>query len=66
MCNTTKKNYSVQTTSTTTNLAPLNAKLTIVYVELHTKNELTPAGQEYCASRLTVNLLMLPSVSNKG
>ena len=47
MCNTTKKNYSVQETSTTTNLTPLNAKLPIAYVVLYTTKQLPPAGEEY-------------------
>ena len=45
MCNTTKK--SVQAISTTTNLTQFNAKLTIVFVKLHTTTELPPAGKEY-------------------
>ena len=37
---------SVQATSTTINLTPLNATLPIVSVKLHTKTELTSAGKE--------------------
>ena len=47
MCNTKKKNYSVQETSTPTDLTPLNATLPIESVKLHTTYKLTPAGQEY-------------------
>ena len=47
MCNTTKKNYSVQDTSTTTLLTPLNATLPISPVELHATTKIRPAGKEY-------------------
>ena len=47
MCNTTKKNYGVQATSTTTTLTPLNTTLPIVPVELHKTKKLTLAGKEY-------------------
>ena len=40
-----KKNYSVQATSTTTSLTPLNATLPIAPVELHTTKKLLPAGK---------------------
>ena len=40
-----KQNYSVQATSTTTNLTPLNSTLPIATVESHTTNELPPAGK---------------------
>ena len=42
-----KQSYSVQATSTTTNLTPLNATLPIVLVELHTTKKLPPDGKEY-------------------
>ena len=42
MCNTTKKNYSVQDTSTTNHLTPLNTTLTIVPVDLHKTKQLPP------------------------
>ena len=45
MCNTTKKNYSVQATFTTTHLAPLNATLPITPVELNTTSKIPPAGK---------------------
>ena len=61
-----KQNYSFQATSTTTHLTPLNATLSIAYFKLHTTTELHPAGKSYFFSRLTVNVLMLPSVSNIG
>ena len=47
MWNTIETNYSVQATSTTTNLMPLNATLPIAYVELNTTNKLPPSGEEY-------------------
>ena len=42
-----KQNYSVQATSKTTYLMPLNATFPIEYVKLHTTTELPPAGKEY-------------------
>ena len=66
MCNTTKKKYSVQATSTTTRLTPLNTTLHISLVELHKTNQLTPAGKEYLCFRINKNILVLPSVSNHG
>ena len=42
-----KKNYSVQASSKTTRLTPLNTTLPIVPVELHTKKQLPPPGKEY-------------------
>ena len=47
MCNTTKKIYSVQATSTTTCLTSLNTTLPITYVELHKTKQLPPTGKEY-------------------
>ena len=47
MCNTTKTNYSVQATYTTTHLTPLNTKLHISPVELHKTKQLPPDGKEY-------------------
>ena len=47
MRNTTKKNYSVQDTSTTTGLKPLNTTLPLSPAELHTTTKLPPAGKEY-------------------
>ena len=47
MCNTTEKNYSVWSTSTSPRLKPLNTTLPIAPVELHTKNKLPPVGEEY-------------------
>ena len=41
------QNYSVQATSTSTNLKPLNDTLPILYVKLHTTTELPPSGKEY-------------------
>ena len=61
-----KQKYSVQDTSTTTCLTSLNATQPIAPVELHTTKQLPCAGKEYLFSRLTVDLLMLPSVSNHG
>ena len=40
-----EQNYSVQATSTTTHLTPLNATLTISSVKLHTTTELPPTGK---------------------
>ena len=57
-------NYSVQATSTTTQLAPLNATLPIETVGLHTITKLPPAGKEFFVFRLTENNLMQTSVSN--
>ena len=45
MCN-TKNNYSLQATFTTNYLTPLHATLPIGAVELHTTNELPPAGED--------------------
>ena len=42
-----KQNYSVQATSTTTCLAPLNTTITIAPVELHKTKQLPPSGKEY-------------------
>ena len=42
-----KTNYSVQATSTTTSLTPLNPTLTISPLELHTTTKNTPVGKEY-------------------
>ena len=47
MCNTTKKNYSVQATSTTTYLTPLKGTLPIAPAELHRKKQLPPSSKEY-------------------
>ena len=47
MCNTTKKIYSVQATSTTTHLTPLNATLYLTYVKLHTTTKLLLTGRKY-------------------
>ena len=47
MCSTTKKNYSVQATSTPTHLTPLNDTPPIPYVKLYTTTKLTPTGKEY-------------------
>ena len=47
MCNTTKENYSVQATSTTTRFTPINNTLPIASVELHTTKQLPPSGKEY-------------------
>ena len=47
MCTPQKQNYSVQATSTTTHLAPLNATLPILSVKLHTITKFLPAGKEY-------------------
>ena len=47
MCNTTKTNYSVQATSTTTHLTPLDTTLPIATVEIHKTKQLAPAGKEY-------------------
>ena len=44
MCNTTKNNYSVQATSTTTHLTPFKATLPIAPVELHTTKK-NPDGK---------------------
>ena len=42
-----KQNYSVQVTSKTTRLTPLNTKISIAPVELHKTKQLPPAGKEY-------------------
>ena len=47
MCNTTKKNYSVQDKYTTTRLILLNTTLPIAPVELHKTKQLPPVGKEY-------------------
>ena len=47
MCNTTKKNYSVPATSTTTCLTPSNTTLAIKSVKLHKTKQLPSAGKEY-------------------
>ena len=44
MCNTTKQNYSVKDTSTTTRLTLLNATLHIAPIELHKTKQLPPAS----------------------
>ena len=47
MCNTTKKNYGEQATSTPPYLTPLNTTLHIAPVELHKTKQLPPSGKEY-------------------
>ena len=47
MCNTTKKKYIVQATSTTPQLTPLITTLPIASVELQKTTELPPVGKEY-------------------
>ena len=47
MCNTTKKNYSFQATSTTTRLTPWNSIIPISPVELHKTKKLPLTGKEY-------------------
>ena len=47
MCNTTKKNYSVQATTIPTSLKSLNTKLPIAPVELHKTKQLPLDGKEY-------------------
>ena len=42
-----KQNYSVHATYKKTHLIPLKATLPIVYIDLHTTNELLPVGKEY-------------------
>ena len=42
-----KQNYSVQATSTTPSLTPLNTTLHIAPIELHTTTKLPPSGKEY-------------------
>ena len=42
-----EKNYSVQSTSTTTRLIPLNTTLPIEPIELHKTKQLPPAGKKY-------------------
>ena len=46
MCNTTKKNYSVQTTYTTTHFMPLYATRYLTYVKLHTTTKLPLNGKK--------------------
>ena len=46
-----KQNYSVQDTSTTTSLTPLNTTLTIVPVELHKTKQLPRLVNNICVSR---------------
>ena len=46
MCNTTKKN-SVQATSKTTNLKPLNATLYLTYANLQKTTKLPLTGKKY-------------------
>ena len=45
MCNTKKKNYSVQATYAPTFLTPLNTTIAIVPIELHKTKKLPPAGK---------------------
>ena len=47
MCNTMQKNYSVNSTSTTNSLTPLNTTLPIEHIELQGTKTLSPAGKEY-------------------
>ena len=54
-CVTPQKNYSVQTTSPTTHLTPLNTKIPIASVKLHTTTELYPAGKEYLCFQIKGN-----------
>ena len=71
MCNTTKKNYSVQATSTTNILTPLNTTLHIAPVELHKTKQLHPAGKEYLFFQINKNSFyaaqfVKPSILNKS
>ena len=61
-----KQSYSVQDISTNTILTPLNTTLTISPVELHKTKKYSRLVKNICVSRLTEDLLMLPSVSNHG
>ena len=47
MCNTPKKSYSVQTTSTPPCLTPFNNKVPIAPFELQKTTKLPPVGEEY-------------------
>ena len=64
MCNTTKTNYSVQSTYKPTHVTPFNSTLSITSVKLHTTTKLPLLVKN--VFMLTVNLLRLPSVSNPG
>ena len=46
-CGTPQKHFSVQATSTSLSLTPLNTTLTIAPVELHTTTKLPLVGKEY-------------------
>ena len=61
-----KQNYSFQATSTTTHLTPLKATLPISTVELHTRKNQPLLVNNICVFILTVDILMMPSVSNQG
>ena len=45
MCNNTKEKFSVEATSTTTHLTPLNDAMNIASVKLHTTPKLPPTGK---------------------
>ena len=59
-------NISVQSTSTPPRLTPLITTLPILPVELPKTTQLPHLVKSIYVSKLTTNLLMLTSVSNKG
>ena len=59
-----KQNYSVQSTSTTTHLRPLNATLHLASTKLHTTIKLPPNGKEYLFFQISKTNLRTPSVSS--
>ena len=65
-CVTQQQNYSVQAKSTPSRLTPLNTTLSIAPVELHKTKNYPRLVKNLFVYILTVNILILPSVSNHG
>ena len=63
-CVTPKKNYSVQATSTSPHLTPLNATLHIKSVKLHRTTKLNLTGKTYLFFLINKKNTRLPSVSS--
>ena len=61
-----KQNYSVQATSTTTHLTPLKLHYILHMLSYTQQNNYPLMVKNICIFRFTVDLLMLPSVSNHG
>ena len=59
-----KQNYSVQATSTTTNLTSLNATLYLTSVKLHRTTKLSLTGKKYLCFLINKKNLRMPSVSS--